>query len=69
MDVIGDVKNLLQSEAMGKDLTMEVETKDLTHWDIYCDSLRLNQVLLNLVGNPVVPQIPFPFLLGLSPGG
>ncbi|MCI9047738.1 MAG: response regulator [Hungatella sp.] len=53
LDVIGDVKNLLQSEALEKDLTMEVETGGLAHPDIYCDSLRLNQVLLNLVGNAV----------------
>ncbi len=52
LEVIKDVENLIQSMADERDQRFIIKT-DITNNYIYCDKLRLNQVLINLLGNAV----------------
>lgn len=45
------LKNLLQPEADAKQLTLSIDTTNLSHETVLCDELKFNQVLLNLLGN------------------
>ena len=48
-----ELENILQSDVRDKDIRLEVQARGLANPDVYCDSLRLNQVLLNLLSNSV----------------
>lgn len=52
-DVLEDLHNILQADVHAKQQTLEIQKVSLTNEDIYCDRLRLNQVLLNLLSNSV----------------
>ncbi|MBQ2705592.1 MAG: response regulator [Agathobacter sp.] len=51
-DVIKDVENIIQPMAEEQQQSFVINT-DITNNYIYCDKLRLNQVLINLLGNAV----------------
>lgn len=52
MDVIEDVKTMIlpQTEEKGLEFVTDI---DITNKHVFCDKLRLNQVLINLLGNAV----------------
>lgn len=52
MEVVRDVKNLIQPMAEEQNQKFIIKT-DITNNYVYCDKLRLNQVLINLLGNAV----------------
>ena len=52
-DFLWELENILQSDVRKKQLKLTVDAEGLLNQDVYCDSLRLNQVLLNLLGNSV----------------
>ncbi len=52
-EVFDDLRAMLQHEAASKGLDLEVETVGLEHPEVICDRLKLNQVLLNLLGNSI----------------
>ena len=52
-ELIQDIQNMVHSEVLEKNLTVEVDLERLVHPEVCCDSLRLNQVLLNLLSNAV----------------
>ncbi len=52
-DILHGLRNILQSDIHAKQLELYIDAVDVVNEDIYCDKLRLNQVLLNLVGNSV----------------
>lgn len=52
LDVIQDVENLIQPIAEEQNQTFIINT-NITNNYIYCDKLRLNQVLINLLGNAI----------------
>lgn len=52
-DVLEDLRNILQADVHAKQQTLEIQKMSVTNEDIYCDRLRLNQVLLNLLSNSV----------------
>ncbi len=52
-DILHGLRNILQADVHAKQLEMQIDTVDVLHEDIYCDKLRLNQVLLNLLSNSV----------------
>ncbi|MCM1386787.1 MAG: ATP-binding protein [Bacillus sp. (in: Bacteria)] len=52
-EVVNGLHNILQADINAKQLTLQIETVDVVDDDVYCDKLRLNQVLLNLLGNAV----------------
>ena len=52
-DILHGLRNILQADIHAKQLELYMDAVDVTHEDIYCDKLRLNQVLLNLLSNSV----------------
>ena len=52
-DVLHDMRTIIQANVHAKQLELYIDTVDVVHEDIYCDKLRLNQVLLNLISNAV----------------
>ncbi len=52
-EVLHGLCNILQADVRAKQLELHMDTVDVLNEEIYCDKLRLNQVLLNLIGNSV----------------
>ena len=52
-DVLHDLRTIIQGNISAKQLDLYVDTQDIQHEDIITDKLRLNQILLNIVGNAV----------------
>lgn len=51
--ILHGLYNIIQANAHEKQLELSIDTVDIINEDIYCDELRLNQVLLNLLSNAV----------------
>lgn len=49
--VFDDLYSMLQHEAASKGLSLSMDTSGVRHADVVCDRLKVNQVLLNLLGN------------------
>ncbi len=52
-DILHGLRNIVQADIHAKQLEFYIDTVDVFDEEIYCDKLRLNQVLLNLLGNAV----------------
>ena len=52
-DVLHDLRTIILGNISAKQLDLYVDTQDIKHEDIVTDKLRLNQILLNIVGNAV----------------
>ena len=52
-EIIEEVKNIIQANLDAKELEFKVDTDKITNSDIYCDKLRINQILLNLLSNAI----------------
>ncbi len=52
-DLLQDLKAMVQSLISSKSLNLLIDTQDVVHEDVLTDKLRLNQVLLNIVGNAI----------------
>ena len=52
-DVLHDLRTIILGNISAKQLELYVDTQDIKHEDIITDKLRLNQILLNIVGNAV----------------
>ena len=52
-DIVHGLCNILQADVRAKQLELYIDTVDVMNEEIYCDKLRLNQVLLNVVSNSV----------------
>ena len=52
-DILHGLRNILQADIHAKQLDLYMDAVDIMDEEIYCDKLRLNQVLLNLLGNAV----------------
>lgn len=52
-DVLHDLRTIIQSNIAAKQQDLFIDTQDIMHEDIVTDKLRLNQVLLNIVGNAI----------------
>ena len=52
-DILHSLRNIVQADVYAKQLDFYIDAVDIQHENIYCDSLRLNQVLLNLLGNSI----------------
>ena len=52
-DLLNDLRMMIQSLVDAKNLNLLIDTRDVVHEDVLMDKLRLNQVLLNIVGNAV----------------
>ena len=51
VEIIEEIKNLTAEEASAREVNMEVKLINIMQADIYCDKLRLKQLLINLVSN------------------
>ncbi|MCM1328267.1 MAG: ATP-binding protein [Ruminococcus sp.] len=49
-DILQNVRSIIQTDISAKQLELNI-TENVTNGDVYCDKLRLNQVLLNLLSN------------------
>ena len=52
-DLMHDLRTMIQSLIKAKNQNFFIETQDVVHEDVIADKLRLNQVLLNIVGNAI----------------
>ena len=52
-DVLHDLRTMIQGQVSAKQQNLYIDTLDVTHEDVITDKLRLNQVLLNIVGNAI----------------
>lgn len=52
-DIIRDLVTIIQPEADEKKLELQIHVADLKQKDVLCDPLRLNQVLINIIGNAI----------------
>lgn len=52
-DVLHDLKTIITGQVHAKQLELYMDTLDVVDEDVYCDKIRLNQVLLNLLSNAV----------------
>ncbi len=52
-DILQNLRNIIQSDIHAKRLELFIETVDITDEEIFCDRLRLNQILLNLTSNAI----------------
>ncbi len=51
LNVMHELKNMLAMEMQSRNLQFEIDTENVADEQIICDRLRLNQILLNLLGN------------------
>ncbi len=52
-DILHGLRSILQADIRAKQLDLYIDAVDVVDEEIYCDKLRLNQVLLNLLSNAV----------------
>ena len=52
-DILHGLRNILQADIHAKQMELYMDAMDVRDEEIYCDKLRLNQVLLNLMSNSV----------------
>lgn len=51
-NLINELHNIVQADILAKNLELQIDI-NVVNEDIYCDQLRLNQVLLNLLSNAI----------------
>ncbi len=52
-DVLHDLRDMIQGLINSKNQNLYIDTQDVRHEDVITDKLRLNQVLINIVGNAI----------------
>ncbi len=52
-DILHSLRNIVQADVHAKQLELYIDTVDVINEQIFCDKLRLNQVLLNLLSNAI----------------
>lgn len=52
-EVVEGVVSIVQTQVKGKQQNFNIHISDIMFEEVYCDSVRLNQVLLNLLSNSV----------------
>ncbi len=52
-DLLHDLRTMIQGLINSKQLNLYIDTQDVQHEDVITDKLRLNQILINIVGNAI----------------
>lgn len=52
-EVLNEIKTIISGQVNAKQLNLFIDTTEMTDEDIYCDKIRLKQVLLNLLSNSI----------------
>ncbi len=52
-DILHGLRSIVQADIAAKQLELFIDTVDVYDEEIYCDKLRLNQILLNLLSNSI----------------
>ena len=52
-DILHSLRSIIQADIQAKQLEFFIDTVNVLDEDVYCDKLRLNQVLLNLLSNAI----------------
>ncbi len=52
-EILQGLRNIIQSDIHAKKMDLFIDTVDVVDEEIYCDKLRLNQILLNLTSNAI----------------
>ena len=52
-DILHGLRNIVQADVHAKQLELYMDAVDVVNEEIYCDRLRVNQILLNLLSNSV----------------
>ncbi|MBE6851930.1 MAG: response regulator [Ruminococcus sp.] len=52
-DILNDIKNIIGGQISEKNLNFSIKTSGVSDDNVYCDKTRLNQVLINLLGNAI----------------
>ncbi len=52
-EILQSLRNIIQSDIHAKGMELFIDTVDVSDEEIYCDKLRLNQILLNLASNAI----------------
>lgn len=52
-DILHGLRNIIQSDIHAKRLELFIDTVNVSEEEIFCDKLRLNQILLNLTSNAI----------------
>lgn len=52
-DVLHDLKTIVSGQIHAKQMELYMDTMDVIDENVYCDKIRLNQVLLNLLSNAI----------------
>ncbi len=52
-DIADGLSSILQSSVAAKDLDFHIDTINVTHENIICDKLRVNQILINIASNAI----------------
>lgn len=52
-DLLHDLRTMIQGLVKAKNQNLFIDAQDVVHEDVVTDKLRLNQVLLNIVGNAI----------------
>lgn len=53
LEILQGLRSIFQADVSAKQIQLSIEAVDVQNEKIYCDMLRLNQVLLNILGNAV----------------
>ena len=51
--ILQELRDIIQSDIHAKRLELFIDTVDIEDEEVYCDKLRLNQILLNLTSNAI----------------
>lgn len=52
-EILQTLRDIIQSDVHAKRMELFIDTVDVTDEEVYCDKLRLNQILLNLTSNAI----------------
>lgn len=52
-EVMHDIKSIIQADVHAKQLELFLDTVDVSDENVWCDKLRLNQILLNCMSNAI----------------